>query len=913
MGARALVVVRAALSIGIAALVASALARRLSRTLDVRTDIVGYPIHSNFNINRYFLAYAIWAVVFPLLAVGIDLALARLTRGRLPQATWPARPDETPRPPTWSIPATGILRLAFVGLVFGLGAALLLGAEGAGFLLVVLATMALYGGGAVVAGGRPGGGLTVWERVAAVNLFAAPLTVLTLFALSQQTEIRVLASGRVFEYRWFPWWFAAPVAILLFAVVARVARRTTSGEQVRELEGRAVLLIAAPVLLWVVVATLPGEIGVIDFFHEGEFMAATDLAAKGAVPWRDMIFVHGLLSDFVAPLIGFASFENTRWGYYAGASMIVAPVYFISQYYLFTYLFRRNVLFLIGTQIAVVLGVIHDVHFRFVLLPVALLLLAAVLRTPSWPRAAALAGVLLVQAVLTPEAGIAIPAFLLTLALYELSSYRRQRPFLVNLRRTARVVACGAVGLVLLFAVFAAFGILDDFVFFYRTFLSDHALTGGIPLQWWNDRYRVEAIAPVVGVILAIWFFAAAWRARRSPAIDDWVMGALAITVFLYYPKFLARTDVFHVFHPFAVAVPLLAYAAYRALSVFEGRRVRLGRWVVAVAPVLTAVAVAVVALAAPQRIAEQAEALPNQGSAQAHFDPVAPRLGFLSPWAIDVDAILDVKDILDTYLAPDDDVFDFTNEPLLFHYLLERRPATRYFHVSMAMRRHTQADLIRQLERRRPALVVFSSSDLTFGLPVWDQVSNHVRHYDVSEYVLHHYRPLLSVHDFLFMARNDSDFDVGPELARKLKAPPATKGLYFRTYPCDWGYAPNFLTTGPDEADRARGVDVLARPVRQATASGTRAWELELPEGSTTADYDWLELETAGELAPDTLGVTDARDDAVHTISFKTLARGQDSVRVQVGACPQWHGFADPIYLESAAGQQIQRVRLVP
>jgi hypothetical protein len=164
-------------------------------------------------------------------------------------------------------------------------------------------------------------------------------------------------------------------------------------------------------------------------------------------------------------------------------------------------------------------------------------------------------------------------------------------------------------------------------------------------------------------------------------------------------------------------------------------------------------------------------------------------------------------------------------------------------------------------------------------------------------------------VHDFLFMARNDSGFALRPELVRHLKEPPATDGLYFRTWPCDWGYAPNFLATGPEDADRARAVDVLAR----RKAAGAKAWALELPDGSTPADYDWLEIETASELVPDRLGITDAQADLSHEISLITLDRGQRTIRVQVGACPQWHGFENRLYLESAAGQDIRRVRLIP
>ena len=46
--------------------------------LDVRTDIVGYPTYANFNINRYFWAYGLTVVLFPLLVFGIYVALTRI-------------------------------------------------------------------------------------------------------------------------------------------------------------------------------------------------------------------------------------------------------------------------------------------------------------------------------------------------------------------------------------------------------------------------------------------------------------------------------------------------------------------------------------------------------------------------------------------------------------------------------------------------------------------------------------------------------------------------------------------------------------------------------------------------------------------------------------------------------------------
>jgi hypothetical protein len=1033
---RALVVLRALVAIAAAAVITAAITRNLSRSLDVRTDVLGYPIHANFNVNRYVWVYALWAVFFPVVALGIDLALSRLTRGRLPQADWEStrRAPETGNHAASTGPAVGGFRTAFVGAVLGVEAAIFANLEGLGFVLVMLVAVLLYAGVAftVAAYTAPmrAGSLSFWERLATVNLFAAPLTVFGLYGASEATQMRVLDSGNVYEYRWFPLWLAVVVTAGLLALVVWSAR-AASGSRRRVLERRSLLLVAAPVLLFLVLARLPGEIGPLDTFHEGELMAAADLTADGAVPWRDLLFVHGFLADVVAPLIGFSTFENSRWGHYAGALMIVAPVYFISQYFLFAYLFRRNVLFLLGTQLAVVLGLIADVHVRFVLMPVALLLLAAVLRKPSWARAAGLAGVLLLQAVLSPETTVAIPALLAAIGLFELYSYDRTSPLLVNFRRTGRTVASGALALAALFVVFAALRILDDFIFFYRTFLSDHVLTGGIPVSWVDTRFRVAAIAPVAVVIGTIWFFAAAWRTRRSPVIDDWVMAGLALTVLLYYPKFLARPDFPHLNQVFAVAVPLLAYALYRALSLLEERPMRLGASRAVPRLWATAVALVVVAVLSPTPLTDAARAIPGRVSSQAHFDPVPPRLGFLSPFATSLEGIRDIRRLLGAYLGPEDHVFDFSNNPLLFYYLLDHRTPSRYFHVSMAIREHTQSDLILQLERRRPSLIVFSSGQ-AWGLPAWDGISNQVRHYKVSEYILDHYQPLFSSHNFLFMARKGEGARAQRNFHAALYEQPITEGLYLRTLPCDWGYAPNFLASGPEERDVARGVDVPVRPVQgvftaggwaadlearrpaqhvvaalgrrvyghgvpsierpevagglgdpgfvrlgftlvipaavplqqlrfygltrdgtarelvygpesglapqssvpdrvifgqrsyrvtsggihgwvETAASDKRTFEFSLPEGVTTADYDWLEISPDSRVEDVQFGVTDSRGAHDRTITFRMLGRRQSSVRLHVGACSQWHGFGSRLYLESAGGTAITKVRLIP
>ena len=108
------------------------------------------------------------------------------------------------------------------------------------------------------------------------------------------------------------------------------------------------------------------------------------------------------------------------------------------------------------------------------------------------------------------------------------------------------------------------------------------------------------------------------------------------------------------------------------------------------------------------------------------------------------------------------------------------------------------------------------------------------MRHYDVSRYLLDHYHPLLHSHGFLVFARNGAQTPPLSEVTSKLDEPAQTTDLYFRTFPCDWGYAPDFLTIHPQSESGA----VTLRPengvLRVPTALPTRYGWLEIRGAST-------------------------------------------------------------------------------
>ena len=311
-------------------------------------------------------------------------------------------------------------------------------------------------------------------------------------------------------------------------------------------------------------------------FAEGESLAAAQLTRAGAFPWRDLLTIHGPLLDIFRPLVGLELYGDTRWAATTGWLLIVIPLQWIALYALCAYLFRRNWLFLIGSQVAVVTGAVFTIDVRFLFMPVLLLLLIALLRKATWTRAAAF-----VAAPDRADHRLAggghrgrradrDPGRLRVLL------SRPARSLAENFRRTLLCASSGAAFVAAWLVFLAAFSALGSFVFYYRTFAPGHQLTGGFPIEgsWMRSgcRMRVHLCSgtPVVLAVLAFCFFAIRIRFRLPLRVEDWAMGGAALFMALYYTKFLSRPD--HVFESFGVAVPVLFYAVYRAIELLAAR-----------------------------------------------------------------------------------------------------------------------------------------------------------------------------------------------------------------------------------------------------------------------------------------------------------------------------------------------------
>jgi hypothetical protein len=740
-------------------------------------------------------------------------------------------------------------------------------------------------------------------RVAVVNSLGACLPVMALWAVSNVTSV-TSAGGAVHRYGWLSLPLAAALTAVCVALVATALwRRRADPRRPLVVERRAVLLIALPVLVLLATASVYVPALPLDAFEQGQQVATVHFLQQGMVPWRDFISAHGLFEDTLRLVLGATAIENTAWGMYAGTSLIVVPLCFVGMYWFAHRVGGGAAAF---PLLVAVLSLLHQgvvvIHERFLLWPIVLILLWVAVEGRSRWAASLLGALCVVFTLLTPEAAfgaIAVGAAVIAADAYraDLSPGRRLRSF----ANTLTWLAGCLVTLTAAVLILARLGALQGVVSYFRTATSDHVLTGAIPLEAMVPPYSTWAILPAVGVLLAFLILAVKLRRRTVLGAEDVVMLAAAVLTVLYYQKFTSRADI-HVLHAYGASIPLLIVVTHQLLRAADRRRPRraiggLTVWGALVVGIVTA----------PVPVWRTIEAIPSHVRGQTPLaTETSPSLG----WFVPEPQAHDLRAFLSAYLAPGAALYDFTNAPGLFYSTLGYAPGARYYVIGLAIARSAQEDLIADLERSRPRIIAFYG-DAHGALPSWDEISNQVRSYEVSRWILDHYRPLAAVGTtLLYVERGLTVPD--PRSAASGPSPGgalAPDGLYFRGPACDWGYSPEFLDIPHPPASEA--VDA------QITERSGKALTIEPPAGHAWADYHWIEVAAAGRhFVQDDFVLRDRPNPPgeARQVTFRTLARGMPTYRFPIGACAQWRGYgAVPLRLTHTSGSDVAAVRVLP
>jgi hypothetical protein len=820
-GGRRRLLARVAVAVAVSAMLCLVLDRFAAPSLTGPIDIVGYPTFANFNLKRLFWDYRLTVYAFPLFAIVGYALLARFgplrSRGARPvkrtiELVEPvATASPTPDGAAWGTLARVLLPAAVVVVACSARTGHLdLLAVATGVVYVALVAVV-----AEVWAHRTDG--QRWRVVSTVNgVGGAVAAVLSVWFVSAHTVVQTATGAR--SWSWLVWWL--PV-LGVVAIGWWAARQLRGGRTARDVELTLLTVVVGAIALFLAMSVLPGRVNHFNGFDDALDMAGSSLVAHGYFPWRDMFFFHGLFPDVLTGSLGRAIFGDTIWGVRAIHSVILIPLFWVIVYLFAVWVSRRNPWFVALTFLSVASlrplvewqpyislppGMLLLGSERFIGVPLALIVLGETLRRRSVAWVVGLTLLLFVYEILVPEMVILAGPALACVVAADLVHRRPGQSLWISLRLTRWGVGTGLVATAAWATFLAAFGALGGFIDSYVVvFPGFHLATAFPPSVYLFPRIGQTMFAVCIGcVLLTVWAVAVKVATRADWEARDWVALAAAAFTALCLEKVLGRFDDSHVWQVFGACVSLVLLWSWRLcrglgrllVAWWRGRDARLVRFARPVAAVLVpAIAIALV-FAGPLRKVDGQHYL--AGVNEASFD----RLGYVAPGAVDTGLLRDLETSIRAYAGDDGPVFDMTYSLGYLYFLLGRVPGTRFIATSMAMREYAQRRLIDELKAVRPAVVIYDADSI--GLSMWDGITNDVRHYEVSEYVLRGWTPVLRTHGVLVMARNDL---VASRPVPALTTPPQTTDLYFSGRSCRWGATPNYLRV-PD-SDRATTLPV--------------------------------------------------------------------------------------------------------
>jgi hypothetical protein len=919
---------RFVLCIGVAGGASELIWRSIPNKLAISTTTFGYPNFVNYDVSRYSDAYFLLAFGFPAIAIasyGLLSWAGPLRRVPVPsRAVLPLSFDERAEPqragtgsPTRSGSSEylwGAVRLLLPALVVAIALSASSGstlrtmslsdyAWGALYvLIVVIGGLALWRSTSDAPEGSDDSrslGRSALHAVSRVNSLAALVVVPLLYFVSRGTSVTVLPSHHVVRYSWLPLWLA--FLLTLIAVVVR--RRWVHAKKASNIETNVVVWIVGPVLLFLLVAHLPDALGQFGGFDDAQSLASPELIfGHGLLPWHDLYLIHGILSDAFSGGVGFPAFGNSRWGGFAGAQIYAGPAYWIISYFFVAYMCRKNRFVLVGFGLLVLASLIQAPAQQFLVVPICLILFAALLQRATWTRCALFGFAVVSSMILVPEATVFEIGLLPLVLMFDLVTPARgdARSFTRTLRCLTAAVATGVGFLLYLLATHS----LSAFVNFYLEFSSDHAVSNGLPVQW---NLRTDPlttfffVTPMVLWLMTVWRAVAKVVRRTVWAARDWTMVSAATVAIFYYPKVVERADASHVREVFSACVPLVFLWGIESVSLLDtwGRRLlraavrhahrSAGAFAGHVYPA-SALAVTVILVLASVPFSRLPDTPASFHVTAPEGPAVLPRLGYTEPGTVDTMLIQNLGRVLERYAGPDAPVMDFTNQLGIIYYLLNRIPATRYFHIEEAFTLGQQKVAIGDIQRSNPPVVVYSSEN--FGLPIFDGIPMMVKEYAVSEYLLNHYRPIVDFGGELILVRDD--LARRPKPLPTLTLPYATSGLYNFSYECDFGDLFSFY---PVPSNLASDRPLKARLYFTAV---TNTYKAVLPSGTDLRDYRWIEINASRPIGRAAFALSDSVGaQPNHLIVISTLSSTGTSIHALVSGCLQWHGYStDSLYL---------------
>lgn len=451
----------------------------------------------------------------------------------------------------------------------------------------------------------------------------------------------------------------------------------------------------------------------VSMFEDSHSLMPANEYLRGELPYRDMLPAHGLLEDGFFDYLAL-QVVPTNIGSTLRARFVIGCLTAVALYFLTFAAFGSSEAALLAVLLAISSGMVTPI-IRVLPALIALACLLQFVRSQSarWLVPAAFFNVV--------QGAMSIDFAFYTLVTLVVAVIRQ--------RRGSKHAAIGiALGVIPLFAAFAFFGILDDFV--RGTFIEVLSLgpvyTLGMfaaPLHWRET------------VLYAIWILAAIFAGANIRGRAHEPLFLIALWMMLAAISYAERQHLYWSWlaPAFIAGIVLLLVRARHALAPFA--------------------VIAAILIAAPATHLRVAHAFRRaEGSLDPRWKPVAnvPRARGALFLDYDRRVIASVARYLPT-LAPGETFLDFTNRNLLY-FLFDRDCPIRFYEVAFYETEERQRYVISVLESNPKIRAVLVPGPVG-AYPV-DGIPNRERAPLVWEYIERNFRPDFAEGDVVFWRR---------------------------------------------------------------------------------------------------------------------------------------------------------------
>lgn len=532
-------------------------------------------------------------------------------------------------------------------------------------------------------------------------------------------------------------------AVLASIGVALFTRPRISSPAANLIE-RLVVWVAVPFLLLALsYASSAHSSGWIDLFHQGESLGPASDYLRGKLPYEGVLPLHGLLQNGLLDAWLMEIFGRSEQVAIARSTVLTALM--LPMAWLLAWQVFRSYVASAGSILGTL--VLAADNQRAVLeILVILLIVSAMRRGVRYPLF--LAGVACAAAFFF---SLDIGVYCLVgapLAFVAISVLERQ---IDTVRWALMATAILILGVAVGAAPFLWFLGSEQLIrpFLQTSFVTVPGLidaTWSLPFpdlsEWFSKRFPTESffqlawhvrfiISPVVLVIAII--VVVRRSLTRSITIDDRILTVLTLFALVTQRSAIGRADIFHHWFAAFLLSPILVALALRAIRIVREHAPGVRAAVLMTTVVLIPIALTI--LWAPSLLEARLDRTVEYRSRRA--GAVSDPAGETS-----VRRIAGVVKEIEARTSPDEPIFDFSNQPALYFFANRRNP-TRFYQVPLMSPLDFQREVIRDLERDMPGVVVIGSPD---GFDRFDAIANRDRTPLVASWIEHHYTPSVRV-----------------------------------------------------------------------------------------------------------------------------------------------------------------------